>query len=566
VKDLQGTYRNGQVFLTWNETEVPAGTTFNVYLANHQFARATVRPEYRIAHRIEPHSARDWWRDPHSFISKNADNFKQFMGEYSDNPPAPVGFVIENGGSPLNPAGGLFVHTVTPESSGKCYFAVTYTTDQENTTIIPGLNATETPLLTEVAPAQPIYIGNRTPLTRTEVAGKSIEFILKGRGSGYTVAGDHPQEVNYLFFGNKKQGWREGLPFKFEAVLEDEILKIVPCDRQWTGGRPVLESADQRDHCPAINTWYYGYNQNIAVSNVNDPKIIPNYTEEQILGILDWAQNSLGANPHRTYLTGTSMGGSGCISLALHYPERFAFVYARVPAVAYLPQMNLNRLECFCGPLDNSATTHLGIPFIEHMNAIVQAEKTTANLPYIVMLSGRQDQSIAWGNNPPFFQTMNHTRQGITAFWSEGGHSDYDENFIEKDFAPPRERFSLDRSYLVFTNCPANQNPGRGDPSDGDLSGWINRGFDWNLTLDTPEEYAATIWVDYEGIKYPISFDLTPRRVQNFKIEKGKAVAVFIDRIQISTVIPDNNGLVTVHNVQIGNPAGIQFQLKHNVD
>ncbi len=441
-------------------------------------------------------------RIPGSFISKDAENYKLFPGEYAENPPESVGFIIENGGVPLNPSGGLFVHTVTPGNSGRCYFAVTSTTEHENLTIIPGQNSLEKPVISEVAAVQPIYIGQGSPLNRIDITGKSVEFILHGRGGGYTIGGDNPQEVNYLFFGNKKQGWREGLPFKFYAFIEDDILKIIPCDRQWTGGRPVLESPDPRDHCPAINTWYYGYNQNIFASNLNDPKIIPNYTEEQLLGILDWVQDELGADTNRTYLTGTSMGGSGCISLAIHHPEKFALVYARVPAVAYLPDANLNRLECFCGPLDASASNHLGEPFIDHLNAILQVNKVKTNLPHIIMLSGRLDQSIAWINNPPFYHAMNAARQGLTAFWSERGHADFDNNFSEKNFAPPRKRFSLDESYLVITNCSDNGNPGNGAPLDGDERGWINRGFDWKDIVDSPEEYAVTILAYFCTCRY----------------------------------------------------------------
>ena len=58
VRELKATARDGQVFLTWQETETAAGTVFNVYLATSPItdvAKAT-----RIGHHVERHSARDW--------------------------------------------------------------------------------------------------------------------------------------------------------------------------------------------------------------------------------------------------------------------------------------------------------------------------------------------------------------------------------------------------------------------------------------------------------------------------------------------------------------------------
>ena len=65
IHELKATARDGQVFLTWQETETAAGTAFNVYLATSPIidvAKAT-----RVGHHVERQSARDWWEDPASF-------------------------------------------------------------------------------------------------------------------------------------------------------------------------------------------------------------------------------------------------------------------------------------------------------------------------------------------------------------------------------------------------------------------------------------------------------------------------------------------------------------------
>lgn len=65
VTALKAEARDGQVFVTWNESESPAGSTFNVYASDHPIAH--ISEAKLLGHHIEPHSARDWWEDPASF-------------------------------------------------------------------------------------------------------------------------------------------------------------------------------------------------------------------------------------------------------------------------------------------------------------------------------------------------------------------------------------------------------------------------------------------------------------------------------------------------------------------
>jgi len=563
ITDIHAQARDGQVFITWDEAAAPEGAHLRAYLSHEPITADTLAAATVAAEWLELRSGRDWWQDPLSFISPKASNFADFMAPYGGTPPEPVGFVIEPGGEPVNPAGGLFVHTVTEATQGPLYAAVTVVLadGRELTDVVAGVNSLAAPVEAALAPPQAIFIGQGEPLPAGSGQGKPLVIRMHGRGGGHT-AGAGAMSVNYLMFGDTRQGWREGLAQKFMVTIADAAVYVTLSNRQWTGGRPVLESGDGRDHCPAINNFYYGYNSRIYETTHTEKTVVPNYTEEQILAIVQWAEGTLGADPNRTHLSGGSMGGSGGVSLAMHYPKVFEYVYAHVPAVAYLPGANLNRLECFSGPLDETAVTGEGVPFIEHMNGIIQCQRPGVDLPFIWMQSGRADRSIAWVNNPPFYRAMNQARQALVAYWSGGEHGTAIADMPKDRFIPSPDKFRRDTSYIVFTNNSDNRDPGDGDPADGDVVGWINRGIDWVDIVDEPDQYAVTVQQAYEGVQYPITVDITPRRVQQFTVQPGDTVSVTVGDEVARSITVDEYGLITVPGVRIGDAAGTRVLVR----
>jgi len=553
VSRLSAACRHGQVFLTWAEDETPAGTTLNVYIHGKPITSHTLADATRVGHHVERHSARDWWHDPASFDAKAK-------------PAKPVGFRLATAAAPLDPRGGLFVHTVAEGERGPLYFAVMATGPDgaESTLLVPGRNTLERPVLAEPAPVEPIWLGPGPAPARGAGKGKSLRLSLHGRGGGRT-AGPRAQKVNCLVFGHARQGWREGLPFKFWLGIAADTVVVRPCDRAWTGGRPVLESRDRRDHCPAVATWWYGYNRRIYETTKTAKVVAPNYTEEQLLWIVRWAQRHLGTDPARTTITGGSMGGSGTVSMALHHPHMFAAALATVPIVAYTRpgKGSAWRLECVFGPLDRTAVNHDGVPLLDHMNGAVVAAAARADLPPLFVTHGRSDRSIPWENNPPFYRAMGRARQALWVHWNNGTHptAHRDAPADVKAWAARLARFRLDESFLAFTRCSDNRDPGNGDPTDGDIVGWINRGLDWKDLVDTPGEYAVTVLTAYAGLKLPVTVDVTPRRVQRFRLKPGEAVTARVGSAPPLRLRADASGLLTVPAVAITDARGTRVRL-----
>ncbi|MCX6909999.1 MAG: prolyl oligopeptidase family serine peptidase, partial [Verrucomicrobia bacterium] len=442
VIELKATARDGQVFLTWKEAETPEGATFNVYLASSPIA--DVAKAMRIGHHIERHSARDWWDDPASFKK----------GEKAG---APVGFRIENGGERLDPAGGLFVYTVRESARGKLFFAVTCSdpAGKEDTQVVAGENSLRGGIAAEAADIQPIWQGKGAPTAAGTGKGKPLWLNLHAKGG--VVAG-----MEYLVFGDETMGWREGLPFKFSVRVQGDEVLVRPTDRVWIN-RPHKEAGD--GDTPAIWTFWFGYNSNIFDRKLMAEGVPVNYTERRNLWILDWVRRRYQPDTNRWYCSGSSMGGCGTVSFGWRHPELFAGCHAHVPIVSYTylgGKGSATRLEpsCWTGTISPELRTSDGVPLLERMNGAKFVTETKSDPPFLFIVHGRQDGSIPWQNNPPFYRALAKARQPFAVYWDNGTHST-----CGKD-APPDvkawlerfRRFRSDESLPVFTNASSNRN------------------------------------------------------------------------------------------------------------
>ncbi|MBR6057662.1 MAG: prolyl oligopeptidase family serine peptidase [Victivallales bacterium] len=546
ITDLKAVCRHGQVFLTWNEKELPDDATLSVYSSSLPITAETISTAKLLATDILPSSARDWLKDPASF-KKDAPH-----GE-------PVGFIIEPGGEPLNPISGLHVHTVSTQTEGERYFAVLWKSrGLPQSPVIAGENATLEPCQAVVGQPIPIWQGTaETEPQANSCEGRPLILDLHGRGGGDT---SNPHSTfNSLWFANAQQGWREGLPFKFQMNVHPDKVVFFVQDRVWVN-RPVTESKDARDHCPAINTFWCGYNVNIA-HNTGGGKtvVVDNFTEKYLLGLIDYAQNYLGTDPNRTYVMGSSMGGSASVAMATHFPDRIAAVYAQVPVYSYTWEkcstsnaITACRLECSCGPLKGkNATLKNGMDLFEYMNGAKNIT-VTKDIPPIFATNGRSDPSIPWVNNPPFYAAANQAQQAFAVFWNNGNHSmssqaPNDVKFWSKLYL----KYRLDLSYPAFSNNSDNKNYGNGAPEDGDLVGWINRGLDWNVVSDTPNRYEITITAKHPDIVYPVTLDMTIRRRQQFKPLSGEQLIISINGVERPATTMPQDGLLTISRLVI---------------
>ncbi|MBQ6474520.1 MAG: prolyl oligopeptidase family serine peptidase [Victivallales bacterium] len=559
LSDLHGEYRNGQVFLQWKEKDLPTDARLSVWTSERPLSLQELSEKHPVAKYLNPGSARDWWLDIDSFLVPRKDELKKeeiFAGDVSkekEHPAKKQGFVIQNNGQPIAVEGGLHVHTVSETENGKArYYAVTW---QHGLKGMPEeiVNLPE-PIAVKSDPIQPIALARNCP-GQGSAKGKPLVLHLHGRGGGAGVTKDGKPFGNFIVYSDSSFAWREGIPFKFSLWIDGQAVHLTPSDRVWIG-RPLTkkESQDARDYVPAISTFWFGYNPNIAVSNLGPEYVCDNFTERYLLFLVRWAQQHLGTDPHRTYSTGGSMGGTGSVQLALHYPDVFAAVIAYVPIYSYTwrssghAALSVSRLRCFTGPFTKDDTPKLpdGRDLLEHLCGEKIIANPAIDFPPIFATNGRQDTSIPWANNPPFYKAALQARQAFHVFWNNGDHGMSGQR--PKDCQPPLAflfDYATNRPFLALSNNSDNKNPGNGDAKDGDMTGWFNRGFHALQIQESETGISAVVKYEHPDVKYPVTADLTFRRRQTFRPAPGTELAVTVNDKESTLKMPAD-GLLTI--------------------
>lgn len=540
IQNLSATYRSGQIFLTWDEAQTPKGTFFNVYVYNKPITAKNIKQAELVGHHIEQFSATDWWLNPVSFNKKSKADITH-------------GFVIQDG-KELSPLSGLFVHTVRTKDADKMYFAVTSAyLGKESLELISGSNTLKEPINGEVSMSMPIQLKNAP--AQESAKGQTLTIKLHGRGGDVSLS----PKSNFLFFGDASMGWREGLAHKFLVYKKTDGIVIEPYDRLWVA-RPLLYSTDERDHVPAVNTWWYGSNNKIYDNELSKSGVVVNYTEKYLVHLAKWAQQYFGTDPQKTYITGNSMGGTGAISVGLHHPDVFSTIFSTVPLPAYTrkadqdKKTNIARLDVVCGRIcDETVMTDEGISVLDRMNSEKLIAESKRELPFIVLMNGRTDGSMPWVNNPSFYKQLDESKIGYTVYWNNGGHdmaASAPEDIVR--FYNQHPQINLNTSYPAFSKFSDNKNPGSGEKENGDLEGWMNRGLYWDNISDAPQSWTIEVQT-----KAPVAgattVDITPRRLQQFKVKKNEQLTVTYNG-STDSVQADEQGMFTIRQVKLPLP------------
>ena len=562
--NLRGFYRAGQVFLQWDEPEGLEGVRFRVLSSDTSITAANAADALALGDYMLPGSSTDWWLNPLTY-GKPLDVLPEDRREIVVD-----GWIIEEGGERIEPGNGLFVHTVTDGTAGARYYAVASWREDavgEIGPVIPGTNSLTEPIAGQVAPIEPIW--QLDPAQKPAVAsgaGLPLDVSLHaktGRGG-----------MEWLVFGPAELGWRESLPFKFGAAVTGDAVRITPTDRHWID-RMFPEGNDLCQRLtPAISSFWGGYNSSIYDPELMDEGVCIMYGERRVLWLVDWVQRYFGTDPMRTYAAGGSMGGCASFNIGFRNPDIFAAIAPHVGIVTYASGEggdSERRISDVMGSLDNP--TDRGVTVREWLDStrFVRENEGTA-LPFVIMSNGRQDTSIPWWMNPPFYAAMQETRQGLIAAWNEGTHGGTSallpDDIRERMSFAWMHRFALDQSYPALSNASTNDDPGAGAADDGNPEGYINRGFDWKDVVDERDQWQATVTWYMDDTALPALVDITPRRAQNFVLEPGEEVDADVycfvcnGSVGSRVLTADEHGLVTFERAKILGPAGVRLTLK----
>jgi len=423
LSDLSAVYRNGQVFLTWREKDLPADARLEVRGSGKPITREDFEKASLLADMLNTGSAEDWWLDVSNFLVKRTaamradEPFAGNAAEAGKKKTSRKGFVIEDGGSPISPEGGLHVHTPRKDETGKRFFAVVARSGGK----VCGFAGLAEPV--EVGPGfcRPLAL-SKDALKEGSCKGMALVVRLHGRGGGAGVDGKGRPVGTHIIYASRDLAWREGIPFKFQVSCAKNVVDLTLNDRVWIGRvMDKSEISDGRDRVKAISTFWMGYNPDIARSLKGPKFVCDNYTERYIVHLIRWAQEYLGTDPAATYVFGGSMGGTGAVQLATHFPHVFAAAVAHVPVYSYTWKVNpkgkdgkpqvtgsvsMGRIICSAGKFTkkNPAVMPDGKLLEDYLNGAKNIDRPAVDMPPIIATNGRQDASIPWVNNPDFYK------------------------------------------------------------------------------------------------------------------------------------------------------------------
>jgi hypothetical protein len=159
---------------------------------------------------------------------------------------------------------------------------------------------------------------------------------------------------------------------------------------------------------------------------------------------------------------------------------------------------------------------------------------------------GNHGAEYGWQDDPKGLAALRDARQPYCGMW--GGAA------ISRTLNDGLRKMRWDRSLPAFSNCSLDNNPGNGDPDDGDPFGQINGYLFWQYDdiVEQKDRWELTVFLAPECPDQTCAVDITPRHCRLFRpapgerftwtntaLANGKAV-------QSDQVAADKWGLVTL--------------------
>ncbi|MCS6917271.1 MAG: hypothetical protein RMK52_02750 [Chitinophagales bacterium] len=534
VSNLQATYRNGQVFLTWT---CPAGTGYKYKI-------------YRSTSKLDKKSK----ITPSVYIGGYVMDSSSLNVRLTRKLGTKTFYSIEDGGPPLSANTGLYV--VTCDSDAAYYYAVTVTrmsTGKEYSKMTVGSNTLASPVQETVADPKPV-------LQSSFVTGSTGETCYR-----YVQFGDHRNLPHYPYmFSQGSYGFNfimiyrgnyvggplyvfyegiEGNAFIGSGLEQFSSFAINNC---------IMISMDDWLPLPngygsgaGGNTFWTGYHENfnpyILTNPIPTSGTIRMYHQHRYIHTIRWATKYLPIDSNQVNLVGKSAGGFGALVTAMIIPEKINAVYSIVSPIK-IKSYNLDpdtSDEQLWGKSNSrllsdikDKTTGTSLVAFDLMDIKTMIQKySTIGLPIIYTIHGKNDVTVGWSDKPAYLNQNEMSWQGGVHFWDQRQHNGSGANFFDSEITPPFSQFRRNRSYPAISNCDINQNPGDGTVNSGDPSGAYSAYITFDSITDNVCKWTCrftlnnyTIGGVAQGNYSSCYADITLRRTQNFIPAGGSTI------------------------------------------
>ncbi|MBL4633597.1 MAG: prolyl oligopeptidase family serine peptidase, partial [Kofleriaceae bacterium] len=317
-------------------------------------------------------------------------------------------------------------------------------------------------------------------------------------------AGDYGDYYNY--FADETMGYQDGLPGVFSV-------------RETHSGPQYLEMRNRDtivkpDGSRGVETHWFGY---LADPENGEGKHAYPYTEARLLWMIPWTIEHYEVDPERVYCTGGSMGAWGSMSFAFRHPELFAAVYPN------RPRFYQRSLATIVDSVADVDTLPDGLQWQTHHDTVAFVRQHPEDLPFLGWNVGRNDGFATWQEQIDMVTALEAGHHGFAFAWNNGDHSSGTNSDAGIHLWYPQDKFAKNLSYPAFANSSINNNLGNGDPTNGELEGGINLGFDWTVEGDTQTEWILLLRNDLAELAMTV--DITPRRLQSFSLTAGESIS-----------------------------------------
>jgi pimeloyl-ACP methyl ester carboxylesterase len=571
---LTARHQAGQTLLLWSEVDPPVTRDQIAAVELRRLRRELDKPRkvrYRIYRSQRPITTVEGLRPIAEVPPLSCWNADYYGIDPKPQQPA-FRYVVEEGQPAVPPGTGIYAHN--PSQAGEAYYAVTVVVDgKENTSVgesnvlgrpiretvgqgVPVLQRVERPKSFQYveAPTLYYYVRWESP-PNCAVEGRPYDYLVAvppvhgaGSAGGSTKGKAKPAAVGIHLhcWGGSLDG---GYGWWYNAEKGDLLIASnqIPYD-WWTGYHELYWSGP-----PDKETWQKG--------------VVRPYSQTRMLSFLDWVarhprSGSWAVDLTRTHVAGNSMGGSGSPMLAIRFPERIAWAvsWVGVHDPARSPQFKGSYEEVY-GKQPWQVRFEDGQCVWDHFNdAWYLRRHPEKEVGLIVFSNGKNDGAIGWPQAVEFYRALKETKRPHVFVWGQAGHGQRATmpGSLGERVLPIDVR--IDQSLPAFSHCSLDDDPGSGNPGQGDPQGQVNLYLFWETAdvVDRPDRWQMTLSLIEKAPKDQCTVDVTPRRLQQLKPKPGRQLrwtntSLSENRqIQAGQVTADRYGLVTLKGVRVG--------------
>ena len=479
-----------------------------------------------------------------------------FKGEYIDQREVggsiiPTSCVAD--GEPVAAGEAIYVHT--PAKAGRFYYAVTAVRDgTENAGDVTGECSLAEPVTERPEPPRPVLQRIQEIDPRSNVVERwhlfwpAPPYANLPREPLHVLIGE-PQDAQPPL-GMVIDGFHGG--FNIVAALRvpsrAALTLLIEHQVDWGGDGDLL------------------YNEGRGTLRSLERCRADYFSERYFLRMIEWARRRWKIDPARIF------GGqhdSGPLHIGVRHPEIFRRIFLGNYTASYVypwapPSQGLPRV---LGPRDLARTPDGRCAWDVLDLAWFLRQDPGRDIPLVMCSSGTGKDSghtseFGWQDDPRAFAALGRARQPFIAAWSTGGDDPgghQDVRAVQPEVAEMFKKIRWDASIPAFSNCSLDNNPGNGDPADGDSCGQINGYLIWdnNDCVDSATAWEMTVWLVGTCPDDSCTVDVTPRHCKRFRPRAGERFnwtgrsAGDGKLVGSGTVTADKWRLVTAPNVSV---------------